>query len=61
MRRWGKSKTEGWGGFFILDLGLWKRKRVRSWEDEKVGKSKIEGWGGRGKRGIRRTNSFMDW
>ena len=42
-------------------MGLWKRKRVRSWEDEKVGKSKVEGWGGRGERGIRRTNSFMDW
>jgi hypothetical protein len=23
MRRWGKSKVEGWGGFFILDLGFW--------------------------------------
>jgi len=28
--------------FGILDLGLWKRKRVRSWEDEKVGNVRLE-------------------
>jgi len=37
---------------------VWKAGKK---EGEKLGKSKVEGWGGRGERGIRRTNSFMDW